>query len=575
MRRSWLIGALLVVVAACGGGATGEADQVSDSSVVSTSPTGGDSDATGVESPDDEVSSAQIDEFLAFEPVFVDVVPSLELAKRAIIGVDGGEVSATGADGTMFTLTVPAGSLDADTHIEIAPSSGLGAHSVTIEPDALVLNAPATLQITPTSRIEQPATYWTDMTGRVMSADGFQMADGSLMFSLLHFSSYGVGAEGTFPTARAATDAAYAAARAALKDGLTDEETTKIGDIVSETWQSFTYPLLKRASTECLGSVPFHEYFRLLTLDQKAGGDRLTDRLTEGVRATALSKVLASMVDMMKTCARQDCREGKASAVADFANAVELAMFLDIPLAEVDLKELAEARGPTLSGAWKACKQLRINALFSLDITATFPEMSYSTTETVSGSGVLKPGQLGHEGAFAVRTSDSGVKDAASRTASIIATSILNGFPVDDAGTCSMGEYPRGRMEATLSWANPDLPQLTLVPFVGAAPVKCGDIETAYAPLVFALQSAESFGMSTDVTHTFTDEEKFLPGSGPVIGYLWSETNDVAPLLGSAFLTRAEVGVVVRLRVSGYDQVPMENAPERTGLINGVTVLSD
>ena len=75
----------------------------------------------------------------------------------AVIGPQGGEVSVTGSSGVMYTLVVPPNSLRAEVSIKLKPisaisdlplSGGLMA-AVFVEPDTLVFDIPAQLEMTP------------------------------------------------------------------------------------------------------------------------------------------------------------------------------------------------------------------------------------------------------------------------------------------------------------------------------------------------------------------------------------------------------------------------------------------
>jgi hypothetical protein len=90
-------------------------------------------------------------------PANLTVTPDAAHAASARIPTTGGTLQATGADGTVFTLTIPAGALLVDTTITMTPladASGLnisGAHmaGVQLEPDGLELYQVATLNVAP------------------------------------------------------------------------------------------------------------------------------------------------------------------------------------------------------------------------------------------------------------------------------------------------------------------------------------------------------------------------------------------------------------------------------------------
>jgi hypothetical protein len=83
-----------------------------------------------------------------------------EEATRAVsgtIGLDGGEVRATGSNGTTYTLTVPAGALRTATRITMTPVAAIQtlpfphlAGAVDLQPSGLELAKPAVLTIAPT-----------------------------------------------------------------------------------------------------------------------------------------------------------------------------------------------------------------------------------------------------------------------------------------------------------------------------------------------------------------------------------------------------------------------------------------
>ncbi|GAB4456835.1 MAG: hypothetical protein OHK0041_21750 [Anaerolineales bacterium] len=88
---------------------------------------------------------------------------------QAVIGPDGGELTVTGSNGVIYTLTVPPGALNYETAISLQPisnipdlplSGGLMA-AVLIEPETLVFEVPATLRMTPPSDFPAPAAPLT------------------------------------------------------------------------------------------------------------------------------------------------------------------------------------------------------------------------------------------------------------------------------------------------------------------------------------------------------------------------------------------------------------------------------
>src|SRR5205085_4920889 len=72
---------------------------------------------------------------------------------RALVDAKGGVVETTGADGTRYTLTIPAGALASPETVRVAPLlavAGLGGVAgVSLLPAGLRLLAPATLAVAP------------------------------------------------------------------------------------------------------------------------------------------------------------------------------------------------------------------------------------------------------------------------------------------------------------------------------------------------------------------------------------------------------------------------------------------
>ena len=142
-------------------------------------------------------------------PRAVAPVKDIAAATTATIGTAGGTLTATGADGSSFTLTIPAGALAGDIAITLTPVSsvdglplsGGAAAAVDISPDGLSLMKPATLAITPAHApaiSDQRGFSWHDDAGHeVYLRDLSPVAP--IEMQLEHFSGYGVGS-GT-PTA--------------------------------------------------------------------------------------------------------------------------------------------------------------------------------------------------------------------------------------------------------------------------------------------------------------------------------------------------------------------------------------
>ncbi len=134
-------------------------------------------------------------------PLDVVATPDATHAVTQTISVrTGGTVSATGADGTRFTLTIPANALLGDEDITLTPVlmvdgvplSGGVAAAVQLGPEGLQLQQVARLTITPLVGTSHPVGFayrgvGTDFSLYPLNLGGI---DG---FAILHFSGYGLG----------------------------------------------------------------------------------------------------------------------------------------------------------------------------------------------------------------------------------------------------------------------------------------------------------------------------------------------------------------------------------------------
>lgn len=91
------------------------------------------------------------------DPALVTAVLSDQLQVMQSVGPDGGQVIATGEDGTTYTLSVPAGALAVEESITLTPLASLGGFplgggmsgGVVIGPEDLLFTTPATVTISP------------------------------------------------------------------------------------------------------------------------------------------------------------------------------------------------------------------------------------------------------------------------------------------------------------------------------------------------------------------------------------------------------------------------------------------
>ncbi len=131
----------------------------------------------------------------------IRVVPTLDEARAVteVIGFKGGTISATAADGTVFTLTVPADSLRQVTSITMTPVARLDGlpfgngtdATVDLQPSGLLFDVPATLDIAPATPIppgERILYGYSD--DRLVFAEPVLKSEG-IAIVVTHFSGYG------------------------------------------------------------------------------------------------------------------------------------------------------------------------------------------------------------------------------------------------------------------------------------------------------------------------------------------------------------------------------------------------
>jgi hypothetical protein len=144
------------------------------------------------------------DLFLA-PPKPLNVTPTLDSADsvtQAISAANGGTITATGADGTVFTLTLPPNALLGDEQITLTPVSAIAGlpvsggllAAVQLDPDGLELQQAATLTIQPVASVPV-----NQQVGFGCHADGSEFyfqplgLTNSITIPILHFSTPGVG----------------------------------------------------------------------------------------------------------------------------------------------------------------------------------------------------------------------------------------------------------------------------------------------------------------------------------------------------------------------------------------------
>lgn len=118
------------------------------------------------------------------------------------IPVDGGEISATGVDGTVYTLTFPKGSLVADQVITMTPLSGVdkipGGHplaaGVQLDPEGLQLGQPAslTIKLAKSIPVQNQVSFASGDSGADFHLYPQSYDPQTVTMQISHFTEYGV-----------------------------------------------------------------------------------------------------------------------------------------------------------------------------------------------------------------------------------------------------------------------------------------------------------------------------------------------------------------------------------------------
>ena len=138
----------------------------------------------------------------AAQPMTISVQVDDGKGASGVIGPDGGTVTVTGAEGTRFTLDIPRQALLRDTLIEMTPITSLSGlkfsgglvGAVQLEPDGLMLAAPAFLTIEPalTVPLKDQVAFGSHGDGQGVHLAPLTLESDRLRLQLLHFSINGV-----------------------------------------------------------------------------------------------------------------------------------------------------------------------------------------------------------------------------------------------------------------------------------------------------------------------------------------------------------------------------------------------
>ncbi len=172
----WLIALVFLLLAACG--SAGEADQSA-------------------------ASTSSLEEVDLVEPVHVSVTVDESRAVSQVVPITGGSLTATGADGSTYTLVIPGDALLNETQITMTPAEVTGMPAgfeagpgVKLEPEGLNFFNFATLTITPASEIpiDQQILFGYEADGQNLSLALPEIDSSEIKIQVLHFTGFFVGA---------------------------------------------------------------------------------------------------------------------------------------------------------------------------------------------------------------------------------------------------------------------------------------------------------------------------------------------------------------------------------------------
>lgn len=135
------------------------------------------------------------------DPVAASTVLDDSRAAEGVIPIEGGTVSATGADGTLYSLAIPGDALLVETKIRLIPAAVSGlpfgsevTYAAQLEPEGLAFNNFVTLTITPPQAIpvEEQLFFGYQKAGEDVIFAPPVLDSAEIKIQLLHFSGYGV-----------------------------------------------------------------------------------------------------------------------------------------------------------------------------------------------------------------------------------------------------------------------------------------------------------------------------------------------------------------------------------------------
>ncbi len=136
------------------------------------------------------------------DPVVVTIAVDSSRKVESLISLDGGSLTTTGADGTRYTLEIPADALTSETRIGMTPLTSLNGlpfgsgevYAVQLEPQGFFFNNFATLTITPSQAIppDQQILYAYQNSNHELTLAAPVVSSAEVKILIQHFSGYGV-----------------------------------------------------------------------------------------------------------------------------------------------------------------------------------------------------------------------------------------------------------------------------------------------------------------------------------------------------------------------------------------------
>jgi hypothetical protein len=309
-----VVAATLIALTGCAQAAPSGAPTASNAPAISMTPAAGATSSTSARVTPATVSVATPTTSAgppSSAPVSIDIALQDSTATSAEIGPEGDRLTTTSVDGTEFVLTVPAGALLSPEEITMTPLAGasggpLGDNAavegVQLEPDGLVFLRVATLEIRPPELSPDALGFSTHGGGENFHLFPSDVADGSFVQAITHFSDYGYFL-GIPPEAIAPEAMAYGDDMAAS----TENDLAVIDATIADPqlgWTADTVALAAWADsiTEKLGRVQDELDLELVTGEMLAFlGQvitRINKRQAQGVTVSVHAQVLEAAVEL-------------------------------------------------------------------------------------------------------------------------------------------------------------------------------------------------------------------------------------------------------------------------------------